>query len=122
MLLVIGYPDNRAVLRGRDFFFVKDRLLRSGPDLEFSPFSPVPEKFAELGITAPVSFFLHLGWGRDFFFPVKDRPAGQSRLVVPASLKMKIKGKLQLVEAVLVSPCAYPLMDPRSGGQFFFFF
>ncbi len=29
-----GYT--RAVLRGRDFFFfVKDRLLRTGPDLEF---------------------------------------------------------------------------------------
>jgi hypothetical protein len=35
---------SRAFLRGRDIFFVKDRLLRTGPDLEFSRFSPVPEK------------------------------------------------------------------------------
>jgi hypothetical protein len=42
-----------------------DRLLRTGPDLDISPFSPVPEKNAKLEITgqkftfAPVSFFLN---------------------------------------------------------------
>ncbi len=77
----------RAVLRGRDFFFffftVKDRPLRTGPDLEFSQFSPVPEKNAELGFTGQKFSGAHARrfpffyiWAGDgiFFFSVKDRP------------------------------------------------
>jgi hypothetical protein len=72
-------------IRGRDFFLffflVKDRLLRTGPDLEFSPFLPAPGKNAEspvkkiLARTRAGLFFLYSGWGRHFFlFLVKDRP------------------------------------------------
>jgi hypothetical protein len=58
---------------GDGIFFVKDRHLWTGPDLELLPFFGTKKKNAE-GITgqkisgAPVSFFLHLGWGRNFFF------------------------------------------------------
>ncbi len=42
-------PTTRTVLRGWDFFFVKDHLLRTGPDFEFQLFFP-PPKNDELGI------------------------------------------------------------------------
>ncbi len=38
------HPSPGRSLGDGIFFLVKDRLLRTGPDLEFSPFSPVPEK------------------------------------------------------------------------------
>ncbi len=56
------------------FFFVQDRLLRTGPDLEFLPFYLVPERKRRIR-NHRISFFLHLGWVRDFFFfLVKDCP------------------------------------------------
>ncbi len=78
----ISSCNSRAVLRDVIFFFVKDLLLRTGPDLEFSPFFTVPEKNAEIGITGQKISGAHARrspfyfiWAWDgIFFPVKDRP------------------------------------------------
>ncbi len=74
--------------RGGFFFAEKDRPLRTGRNLEFFTVFFGTRKKRRIRnhqskifrrAYAPVSFFLHLGWVRDIFFFVKERPVRYSQ-------------------------------------------
>jgi hypothetical protein len=111
------------------FFSLRTAFLRTGPDLEFSPFSlcrknrRIRNHRSKIFRCArsPVSFFLHLGWGRDIFFFVKDRPAmdplslSQGALTQSASLfGLPISARMvsNLAAAAALNAAVTPLQLP----------
>ncbi len=88
----------RAVLRGRDFSPVKDRTLRTTPQLGISGMKSArirndrqKKKIPQLRCGVP--FFLPKVWGQHIFYPIKNRPGHDPWCLGTYSVNLVVSAK-----------------------------